>query len=196
MLSTNSICNNCSNQKFCKYFDDINSNLFLTAEITKCDYNSKLNLQKVDDISTVLPKHSVPSEPNYTYYNNTRVSDFPDLNKVTTTNNVSVNTSSVIEANNGVCSICGKEAVVQNCIECGNPVCPSCAYTVVDINEKTPITTCDKCFGSSDKANEEEKIEWDISHFTETKENDKEIENGTNNKKTRNKRSNSKSENK
>ena len=102
-----------------------------------------------------------------------RASDYPDLNKITsvynTTGKETLKVTPVEQIPNGTCSICGKRTIVDNCSDCGEPVCSECGYTNINVENNKPIITCDKCFGSTE-TKDNINTDWDISNFSETNE--------------------------
>ncbi len=182
MLSNSSICSTCDKKRVCKHFDYASKNVDLTINIEQCEHNVPV-LKKTDinstpiKPSTPVPTPWTPYDPNNPYKATSRVYGlYPDLNKSDVAGSLSHNGKpplkvTPIEVPNGTCSICGKTAIVDNCSDCGEPICSECGYTNIDVNEKKPIITCDKCFGSHDDSSKESiNTEWDISNFSEMKE--------------------------
>ena len=180
MLSNSSICITCDKKRICKHFDYASNNTDLTISIEKCEHNaSTINIANKNTTPTPTPWQPYDSTNPYkvTSSGASRTYGFyPDLNKSDITEALSYNGKpplkvTPIEIPNGICSICGKKAIVDNCSDCGELICSECGYTNIDVNEKKPIITCDKCFGSHDDTSKESiNTEWDISNFSEMKE--------------------------
>lgn len=155
MLSERSLCKTCINKSICKYYIDSINCLDILMSIDKCDsYNTK----------SILTETSSTINTNKTY------TDYADYNNVTNITDIKTKKDPFkvipVKVAKGICSICGKETQVENCSDCGKPVCNECSYTNVDVTDGKPIVTCDKCFG--DKSSNEDTIttDWDVNKFT------------------------------
>lgn len=179
MLSKSSICSTCDKKRVCKHFEYANKNTDLTINIESCESNVPM----LTSTTKITPNTiSTPATPWQPYDPNRvttihdkvyRASDYPDLNKITsvynTTGKETLKVTPVEQIPNGTCSICGKRTIVDNCSDCGEPVCSECGYTNINVENNKPIITCDKCFGSTE-TKDNINTDWDISNFSETNE--------------------------
>lgn len=179
MLSNSSICSTCDKKRVCKHFEYANKNTDLTINIESCESNAPMltSTTKITPNTISTPAtpwqpydlNRVTSIPNKVY----RTSDYPDLNKITsvykTTGKETLKVTPVEQLPNGTCSICGKKTIVDNCSDCGEPVCSECGYTNLNVENNKPIITCDKCFGNTE-TKDSINTDWDISNFSEINE--------------------------
>lgn len=172
MLSNNSICNDCSNKKFCKHYDYAITNKDLTISIDKCDFNIESNIKITSPNTVTLPHKPTPWQP---YTERPLGINFPDLNKVTSTyspgitkpeNSIDIKVAPVEEVK-CKCELCGKLTSLSNCTDCGKRICSQCGYTNIDVNTGKQAITCDICFGGA-KEDTSSSTEWDISNFEST----------------------------
>lgn len=185
MLSKLSICTSCTKKNVCKYYEYASKNTFITMNIEECEEHHL-------SIGAISPEKRSADTNHFEPYRHKNPS-YPDLNHVTSVSNAFtlLKATPVKEMPNGTCSICGKETIVENCSDCGEPVCSTCGYTTIDVDKGKPIITCDKCFGSHEESSKEETIDWDIKNFSSSDEVEKEETKDakSRDKKTRNKRS-------
>lgn len=185
----------CKHYEYLKNLDDITATidscdnlpkLTIASTTTTTPIVDRVNkISPYDSITTPLGTKPYTSKPDYplrTFPHNKQ--DYYERDNVTCYNYTGDNLAQTfaplkplkdvplnvtpVKIAKGICSICGNEAITENCSDCGNVICTECGYTNVDVNNGIPIITCDKCFGASDKNEcDETTIKWDINDFSE-----------------------------
>ena len=168
MLSERSICNTCNNKSICKHYDYAINNIDISLSINSCNsYNAYDIIKESSSINKVILPNKQQDDPI-----TMPLKTYNDFNNVTNITDIKFKKDPLkvipVKVAKGICSICGKEAQVENCSDCGKPVCSECSYTNVDVTNGKPIVTCDKCFGdkSNDDNNTNIDTDWNISKFT------------------------------
>lgn len=199
------LCNKCVHKSFCKHYDYMVNAHSLTIDLKECDnYKSKVR-QALDDLST----RTMPNNPNSwggktssiinehvsardAYTTTASNSDtmllnktYPDLKEIIDNQlKPVISDVSVVEVGTAICDRCKNEFKItelENCVECGRPVCTECR--VGTLNNGIPEATCEKCWSGTpdpDPNNPEEvKITygeedpskgWDLNSFIDNKE--------------------------
>lgn len=187
------LCNKCIHKSFCKYYDYMINAHCLVIDLKQCDnFKNKLKNLNHDNFNendltikhNALDKHIF--KPTYATANNSTVllsgKVYPDLKEEFNISSSIKNIATPIKISKAICDRCKKEVPstdIENCVECGRPVCKNCG--VAALNNGKPEFTCEKCWSGTpdpDINSEkevtitygEEKKEWDIEDFIETKE--------------------------
>lgn len=170
------LCNKCIHNSFCKHYDYIVNSHCLTIELKECDNYKSKTKQELEDLAIktvpnnpnnwsgnsisnaisgdyISPKSAYTttanSSDNITLLNN---KIYPDLKEIIDTQMKPVISDiSVVETKTAICDRCKRKVnaiELDNCVECGRPVCNECGVsTLNDIG--IPETTCEKCWSGA-----------------------------------------------
>lgn len=198
-------CFNCVHKTVCKHYTYMIENYYVGIHI----YDCKLYSPELKNTITGIPKAPEPSMPtsgvkiddlmpNTVLLNSAGYPDFSNLS-----NKIEPIKAMPVEVNKVTCDRCKTEVFstdIDNCSECGRPVCIDCRVSSFDASLGTVTSVCEKCWSGTEDPTpgqgtavsisfEEEKDNWDLTDFIDT---NKEEENVTG-KQVENRKSNSKS---
>lgn len=201
MSYATSKCDICLNKDICKHYQYFRDNFEVVVEVKKCskmrhDYTFgtdlvrpfDMNKRNSESVTITAPTTTTPWEP---FVNKilAKPKQYPDLKKmpdplnpVTATFSANSNITPVV-ISKGICDRCKKEVStidIDNCIECGRPICKDCGVTTFSESGK-PEFTCEKCWSGTpdpDPNNPEavkisygeEEKEWNLEDFEVKKE--------------------------
>ena len=182
-------CDSCTLKKICKHYKYFKDNDDITVDIESCEnYKSNITLG-VNNHTTVT--HPVPmptqiKEPNRVtstdpghIFRKDSSSPYKPLTATYATSSIS---AMPVTISKSTCSRCQQEVNsidIDNCIECGRPICIDCGVTSISTTTGLPETTCEKCWSGSpdpDPNNPEDvtivygtedKEEWDIEDLVQ-----------------------------
>lgn len=204
-------CLNCVHKTVCKHYSYAIEHSHIGITIDDC----KLYSPELKNIVTNIPKAPESSMPTSGFKiddlmpetillrNSAGYPDFSSLSEATKPIN-----AMPVDINKVTCDRCKKEAFstdVDNCIECGRPVCTDCKVSTFDPNTGTVTSVCEKCWSGTEDpipgeeaeisiSFEEKEDVWDIQDFIDN--NAKEEKEDVSREQVDNRRSNKKSKNK
>lgn len=170
-------CIKCNHVSVCKHYTYMMDNLCIGIKIEDC----KLFSQKQSSENTPMPKEAttfeannketikIEKEPKLEY------TDFSSLGKEI----IAPLSAIPVEINKVCCDRCKKEVFsteIENCLDCGRPVCVDCRVSTFDATSGDVTAVCEKCWsGTEDPVEgeesevsisyEKEKDKWDLSDF-------------------------------
>lgn len=167
-------CYNCKHKVVCRHFYYVNENLHIGIQVNDC----KLYEQKF--YGTASKKEKVSNE-NVSIIErdfSQGYADFSSLGKSVPISAIPVEISKVI------CDRCKKEVFsteIDNCTECGRTICGDCRVDTFNPDLGTVSATCEKCWSGTEDpilgedaevsiSFTEEKNEWDLTDFVDTKD--------------------------
>lgn len=199
------LCDKCVYKSFCKHYDYIVNTHCLTIELKECNNYKSKTKQELEDLAIkTMPNNPnswtggkissdhTSQKPSTTIANNSNDNiallnkQYPDLKEIIDTQMKPVISDiSAVETKTAICDRCKREVnaiELDNCIECGRPVCNECGVsTLNDIG--MPETTCEKCWsGTPDPdPNDSKKVSitygeedpnqgWNLESFIDNKE--------------------------
>lgn len=184
-------CIKCVHKIVCKHFSYANDNLHIGIQINDCKFyecNSENN--KVQSSITSIannkpaiqngfipPQHSMAE--TMLLNNSAGYPDFSSLSSKTEPIK-----AMPVEINKVACDRCKNEVFstdIDNCSECGRPVCIDCKVSTFDPNLGTVTSVCEKCWSGAEDPTpgeesqisisfEEKKDNWDITDFIDNEE--------------------------
>lgn len=177
-----SLCFTCKHKKICRHYKYFRDNEDIAINIKECDnFIDKNTSTKVNSTTTPLNPVDIATLPNRQMPGIlTQPRTYPPLtNKPTATFNDSKNKLvTPVEIAKAICDRCKKEVLVtdiDNCIECGRPVCKDCG--VYAIEDGKGVFTCEKCWSGTPDPDPNQKPEkvsitygeenksWDLKDF-------------------------------
>ena len=169
-------CIECKHKNVCKHFAYMMDNMNIGIQINDC----KEFFGEDDSLTPFVPKKQKPVElfEKTVEDNPVGYTDFSKFSK-----QISSIQAMPVEVSKVTCDRCKKEVFtteVDNCIECGRPVCIDCRVNTFDPDTGIVTATCEKCWSGEEDPilGEESKVsisyaeennEWDLKDFEETK---------------------------
>lgn len=147
------LCNKCKNKSFCKHYDYVVNAHSLTINIDSCDDYVNKSLDLIAESIKPMPNNpnswAAPSpNENIALLNN---KSYPDLKEIIDDQlKPVISDVSVVEVGTAICDRCKNEfktTELENCVECGRPVCVECR--VGTLNNGIPEATCEKCWSGT-----------------------------------------------
>lgn len=182
-------CDTCLNKNICKHYQYFRDNFDLVIEVKDCSNfrnNSSITINQNDSI---IPKwgNTTNNIDNSTVLLNNQPKVYPDLKELdklmpiqTDSEPLKITPVTIAKAECDRCKNQVSSIDIDNCVECGRPVCKDCSVTTIN-TAGIPECTCEKCWSgtpdpdpnSSEEVSitygEEEK-EWNLEDFEEKKE--------------------------
>lgn len=203
-------CLKCVHKIVCKHFSYMMDNLHIGIQINDCKlYKTASENNKIQSVTSydkptinsgfIPPQHSMGDT---LLLNNS--AGYPDFSNLS--NKIEPIKAMPVEVNKITCDRCKKEVFstdIDNCIECGRPVCIDCKVSTFDPNLGTVTSVCEKCWSGAEDpmpgektevsiSFEEKKETWDINDFIGNEDNKEEEKINVTTKKVGTSRSNKK----
>lgn len=179
-------CNICLSKNICKHYQYFRDNFDLVIEVKDCsNFRSDSNIT-INQSESIIPKWGNTNNiDNNTMLLKKEPKIYPDLKEldklmpITQPNSEPLKITPVTIAK-AECDRCKQQVPsidIDNCVECGRPVCKDCGVTTIN-TAGIPECTCEKCWSgapdpdpnSSEEVSitygEEEK-EWNLEDFEE-----------------------------
>ena len=176
-------CIKCNHVSVCKHYSYMMNNLSIGIKIEDCKLFMQ-SLQSSNDISmpTTMTFEANnkkqdkkqeekinEKEPRFEYR------DFSSLGKEI----IAPLSAIPVEVNKVTCDRCKKEVFsteIENCIECGRPICVDCRVSTFDATYGNVTSVCERCWSGAEDpiigqestvsiSYEKEKNEWNITDF-------------------------------
>lgn len=190
-------CTKCIHRSVCKHFSYMMENSHIGIQINDCKlYETNLENNKTQSITsynklTVNDGFIPPQNSMCETMLLSNSAGYPDFSNLS--NKTEPIKAIPVEINKVTCDRCKKEVPsidIENCIECGRPVCIDCRVNTFDPNTGTVTSTCEKCWSGAEDpipgeekevsiSFEEKKESWDIKDFIIGEDVSKEEENVT-----------------
>lgn len=168
-------CFKCVHKIVCKHYSYMAENIHIGMTTNNCKLyeaeiqNTVANIPVTSDLP--IPKGGFKIDdtmPNTVLLRNSAgYPDFSNLSDATKPIN-----AMPVEINKVSCDRCKKEVLsidIDNCMECGRPVCTDCKVSTFDANTGTVTSVCEKCWSGTEDPIPGEEAEVSIS-FEEKEE--------------------------
>lgn len=213
-------CDTCLNKDICKHYQYFRDNFELVVEVKDCSkYRGTTNPTTIQHSPNWGNVNNSSNDNNIALLKQPKVyPDLKELDKIapiaTTNEPLKITPVSIAKTTCDRCKNLVSSIDIDNCVECGRPVCKDCGVTTINTSG-VPECTCEKCWsGTPDpdpNSTEEVKItygeeekEWNLEDFegenksteTETKDKEEELDNESRREQVADKPSNRKSKKK
>ena len=181
MSYTTNKCDTCLNKDICKHYQYFRDNFELVVDVKDCSkYRTDLNTT-TNQIESNLPK-LVNTDNNIDLLNQKQPKVYPDLKELDKIAPIAIDSEPLkitpVSIAKATCDRC-KQLVpsidIDNCVECGRPVCKDCGVTTIN-TAGIPECTCEKCWSGTPDPDPnsteevvitygEEEKEWNLEDF-------------------------------
>lgn len=181
MSYTTNKCDTCLNKDICKHYQYFRDNFELVVDVKDCSkYRTDLNTT-TNQVESNLPKW-VNTDNNIALLNQKQPKVYPDLKELDKIAPIAIDSEPLkitpVSITKATCDRC-KQLVpsidIDNCVECGRPVCKDCGVTTINA-AGVPECTCEKCWSGTPDPDPnsteeviitygEEEKEWNLEDF-------------------------------
>ena len=191
-------CDTCLNRDICKHYQYFRDNFELVVEVKDCSkHRGAINPTTIQQSPNWGSVSNSQNDNNIALLKQPKVvyPDLKELDKIapiaTTNEPLKITPVSIAKATCDRCKNQVSSIDIDNCVECGRPVCKDCGVTTINTSGM-PECTCEKCWSGTPDPDPnspeevtitygEEEKEWNLEDFEnidnkENKDKDKEEE--------------------